>query len=136
MTIDEILQSHDLKSTSCRKFIVGELMKSHSALSENEIKEQFPELFDRVTFYRTLKTLEDKNVIHKIVLHDNSVKYAMTHTHRNDENLHSHFHCSKCDEVHCLHGKTIFETELPSGFLSNEVFIVVEGTCAKCSKTL
>lgn len=132
MTAEEILQSHDLKNTSCRKYILSELLRKNSALSENEIKEPFPDLFDRVTFYRTLKTLEDKNIIHKIVLHDNSVKYALTHTHKQDENFHSHFHCGKCDQVLCLHGKAFFEVELPQNFIKNEVFVVIEGTCANC----
>ena len=132
MTAEEILQSHDLKNTSCRKYIVNELLKRNAALSENEIKEPFPDLFDRVTFYRTLKTLEDKNVIHKIVLHDNSVKYALTHNHKKNENLHSHFHCEKCDEVLCLHGKAFFEMDLPKDFIQKEVFVMIEGTCANC----
>lgn len=132
MTVEKILQSHRLKNTSCRKYILGELLKKDSALSENEIKGSFPDLFDRVTFYRTLKTLEDKGVIHRIVLHDNTVKYALSHTHKEDQNLHSHFHCEKCDQVFCLHGKTIFEAELPQNFVKNEVFVVIEGTCAHC----
>lgn len=132
MTVEEILQSHDLKNTSCRKYILSELLRNNSALSESEIKESSSDLFDRVTFYRTLKTLEDKNVIHKIVLHDNSVKYALSHFHAHDENLHPHFHCGKCDHVLCLQGKTVLDVELPRNFVKNEVFVVIEGTCANC----
>lgn len=132
MTVEEILQVHELKNTGCRKYILNELLKSKSALSENEIKESFPDLFDRVTFYRTLKILEEKNVIHRIVLNDNSVKYALSDHLHNDENLHSHFHCEKCDEVLCLHGNTHFEIELPEGFVKHEVYVVVEGLCAQC----
>lgn len=133
MTVEDILQQHELKNTSCRKYIVSELLTRNVALSENEIKEPFPNLFDRVTFYRTLKTLEDKNVIHKIVLNDNSVKYALTHSHKKGENLHSHFHCEKCDSVMCLHGKTVFDIELPPNFIKNEIFVVIEGMCDVCA---
>lgn len=133
MTAEEILLSHNLKNTGCRKFILCKLLEKKSALSESEIKESFPDLFDRITFYRTLKTLEDKNIIHKIVLNDNSVKYALNHFHSHDENLHSHFHCGTCDDVLCLHGKTSFEIELPENFIKNEVYVIIEGVCGKCS---
>ena len=62
ITPEEILQEHDLKNTSCRKYVINRLLDSHTALSEDEIKETFPNLFDRVTLYRTLKTLEEKDI--------------------------------------------------------------------------
>lgn len=135
ITVEEILQENDLRSTGCRKFILGELLKSDAALSENELKGPYPDLFDRVTFYRTLKTLEEKEIIHRIVLNDNSVKYALNRHHHEYEEMHSHFHCEKCDEVLCLSGKTKFEAELPANFIKREVFVVIEGFCADCVQT-
>ncbi len=133
ITAEEILKRQDLRSTACRKFIVKSLLENNKAMSENELKGEYPELFDRVTFYRTLITLEDSGVIHKIVLNDNSVKYALNNHHHNESNLHSHFHCEECDEVMCLEGKTKFEAELPDKFVSREVFVVIEGCCADCA---
>lgn len=132
MTVEEILHAYDLKNTGCRKYILGELLGSESALSESELKESYPELFDRVTFYRTLKTLEERGIIHRIVLNDNSVKYALSRHHHEEDHLHSHFHCEKCDEVLCLRGKTRFDAELPQGFMMKDVFVVIEGLCAGC----
>ena len=131
MKVEELLHKYDLKNTGCRKFILKELLKSDTAQSENELKGN-SDLFDRVTFYRTLKTLEERGVIHKIVLNDNSVKYALSSDHHAEDHLHSHFHCEKCDEVLCLRGKTQFDAELPQGFIMNEVFVVIEGLCAGC----
>ena len=133
MTVEEILHKYELKNTGCRKYILSELLDSKSALSESELKESYPDLFDRVTFYRTLKTLEDRGIIHRIVLNDNSVKYALSRPHYGEDHLHSHFHCSKCDEVLCLQGKTQFDVELPQGFIMNQVFVVVDGICASCN---
>lgn len=135
MTVEEILHAHDLKNTGCRKYILGELLKNEAAMSENELKESYPDLFDRVTLYRTLKTLEDRGIIHRIVLNDNSVKYALSRHHHEDDKLHSHFHCEKCDEVLCLEGATQFDTELPKGFVVKDVFVVVEGICADCVRS-
>ncbi|WP_298649503.1 transcriptional repressor [uncultured Proteiniphilum sp.] len=131
MTVEEILHAHDLKNTGCRKYILGELLKNEAAMSENELKEFYPDLFDRVTLYRTLKTLEDRGIIHRIVLNDNTVKYALNR-HHHDDKVHSHFHCEKCDEVLCLDGTTQFDAELPKGFVIKDVFVVVEGLCADC----
>ena len=131
ITAEKILHKYGLKGTGCRKFIVSRLLDSEMALSENEIKGNFPDLFDRVTFYRSLITLEESEIIHKIVLNDNSVKYALN-THHHGSNIHSHFHCEECDGVMCLEGKTRFETELPEYFIKHEVFVVIEGLCADC----
>ena len=121
ITAEEILRKQDLRSTACRKFIINGLLKSDRAMSENELKGNFHELFDRVTFYRSL-----------ITLNDNSVKYALNSHHHNENNLHSHFHCEECDEVLCLEGKTRFEAELPDDFVTHGVFVVIEGICADC----
>lgn len=133
ITPEEILQEHDLKNTSCRKYVITRLLNSHSALSEDEIKETFPNLFDRVTLYRTLKTLEEKDIIHKIVLNDHSIKYALSDNQNNEDMLHSHFHCERCDDVLCLHGHTHVDAELPQRFVRKKVYVVIEGLCANCS---
>lgn len=133
MTADEILKSHNLKITGCRKFIVQELLNSNSALSEHEIKQALPDLFDRVTFYRSLKTLEECNIIHRIVLHDSTVKYALN----NDimqGNIHAHFHCMKCDEVMCFEMKLNTPIVPPDNYIIDSTQILLEGTCPRCSE--
>lgn len=133
MDVEQILKYHNLKSTGCRKFIISKLLNNNSALSENEIKKALPDLFDRVTFYRSLKTLEEKNIIHRIVLHDSTVKYAL-----NNEALpkgeHAHFHCIKCDVVTCLETEVQAPVAMPEGFSVNSVEVLLEGTCPDCKK--
>lgn len=133
VTAEKILHKYGLKGTGCRKFIVSRLLESEMALSENDIKGDFPNLFDRVTFYRTLITLEESDIIHKIVLHDNSVKYALNKRHKEVGGMHSHFHCEGCDDVFCLEGKARFEIELPKNFVMQRGLVVIEGLCADCN---
>ncbi len=133
MTVEKILRDYNLRSTGCRKLILSELIESQTALAESEMKASFPDLFDRVTFYRTLKTLEDAGAIHKIVLHDNTNKYALSRHLCQQQDVHSHFHCSKCDEVFCLQNKIQINIELPEGFVRPSVSMVVEGLCATCN---
>ncbi|WP_029904430.1 Fur family transcriptional regulator [Prevotella sp. 10(H)] len=131
MNAEQILKHHNLKNTGCRKFIINELLTNESALSENEIKKTLPDLFDRVTFYRSLKTLEENNIIHRIVLHDSTVKYAI-----NKEAVpvadHAHFHCKKCDSVTCLETQMQMPVSLPAGFSVDSVEVLLEGTCPEC----
>lgn len=133
MNAEQILKHHNLKNTGCRKFIISELLDSDSALSEHEIKQSLPDLFDRVTFYRSLKTLEESNIIHRIILHDSTVKYAL-----NKEALpkgdHAHFHCVECDTVTCLDTQLPTPSHLPDGFSVNSIEVLLEGTCPNCKK--
>ncbi len=133
MDAEKLLKHHNLKNTGCRKFILNELLHSDCALSENEIKKSLPDLFDRVTFYRSLKTLEEKNIIHRIVLNDSTIKYAL-----NKEALsnidHVHFHCIKCDDVICLETEVKAPTNLPEGFSVDSAQILLEGICPICKK--
>lgn len=130
MRIEEILKKHNLKSTGCRKFILNELLNCGAALSENEIKQKLPDLFDRVTFYRSLKILEECTIIHRIVLPDSSVKYALNYTFSS----HAHFHCVECGSVICMDTDIVNLSSLPNGFTLNSMNVLLEGICPKCNK--
>ncbi len=132
MLIEDILSLHKVRGTSCRRFIIRELLAKNTAITEQEIKAECAELFDRVTIYRTLKTLETSGAIHKIVLNNNIVKYAVTlqaHHHQ----VHSHFHCTKCNAVHCLSSEMDFNVNLPKGFVQDNVEVIINGLCNQCN---
>lgn len=133
MSAEEILKRHKLKNTGCRKFIISELLKNRTALSEQEIKITLPDLFDRVTFYRSLKTLEEKNILHRVVLHDATVKYALNNSSLNIHD-HAHFHCTHCDGVICVEDKIDKAVHLPSGYSVHSAQVLLEGVCSNCSK--
>ncbi|WP_165020829.1 Fur family transcriptional regulator [Dysgonomonas sp. ZJ709] len=133
MDAEQILKHHNLKNTGCRKFIISELLCNNLALSENEIKQALPDLFDRVTFYRSLKTLEEKKIIHRIILHDATIKYALNKEAMPKED-HAHFHCVKCDGVTCLETEVEIPSNLPTGFSLESTQILLEGTCPSCKK--
>lgn len=128
---EEILSHHNLKNTACRKMILNELLESKTALTEQELRDVSGDLFDRVTFYRTLKTLEDAGIIHSIVITNNLVKYAVSEVNR--DLVHSHFHCTKCNEVQCLHDAVEIKTNLPSGFDIQSLDIIINGICNHCN---
>jgi Fur family ferric uptake transcriptional regulator len=127
----EILSKHKLKRTSCREGIIEVVMTAKHALSENEIRERLVGNYDRTTFYRSFKTLEEHKIIHKIVVDNQLVKYAIdnTVTHKDE---HAHFYCNECNAVKCMDNVPIQKYQLPDGYFDVETEVLIKGTCANC----
>ena len=134
MKAHEILKKHKLKRTSCRAEILEAVLNAEQALSENEIKEKLSGNYDRTTLYRSFKTLEENNIIHRIVIENNLVKYAL-HNAVTDKNLHAHFYCNKCSVVKCMHTIPLQEYQLPDGYSRDDTEVIIKGTCANCKNT-
>ncbi len=130
----EILNKHNLKRTSCREGIIEVMMNANQALSENEIREKLSGNYDRTTFYRSFITLEENKIIHKIVLDNQTVKYAVDNT-VNHNCEHAHFYCNDCKTIKCMDSVSINKIQLPEGFTNEETKIIIKGKCANCNKS-
>lgn len=134
----EILKLHEIKKTPGRMAIIKALQKHCSPLSENEIREEMQENYDRITFYRNIQTLTASGIIHKIVIDNTLVRYGLNcceakHAHHFHRNEHAHFYCESCRSVVCLEQVRIPEFSLPAGFRSSDSDIIIRGKCGKCS---
>lgn len=127
----EILNKHQLKRTSCREGIIGIVMEANSALSENEIRERLAGHYDRTTFYRSFKTLIEHKILHKIVVDNQLVKYALVDEMKHHD-AHAHFYCNECQEVKCIDNVPVQPIELPEGYSNHETEVLIKGTCAIC----
>lgn len=129
----EILNNHNLKRTSCREGIIEVVITAKQALSENEIRERLAGNYDRTTFYRSFKTLEEHKIIHKIVIDNQFVKYALDNavTHKDE---HVHFYCNECKTVKCLENVPVVKYQLPDGYSDIQTEVLIKGTCANCEK--
>ena len=127
----DILNTHNLKRTSCREGIIEIVMTAKHALSENEIRERLAGNYDRTTFYRSFKTLEEHKIINKIVVDNQLVKYALdnTVTHKAE---HAHFYCNECNTVKCMENVPVQKYQLPDGYFDVETEVLIKGTCASC----
>lgn len=132
MKSQEILHKHNLVRTSCRQTIIDTLAVSGHAVSEEEIKNKVEGNYDRTTFYRTFKTLIENNILHKIVVDNQLVKYALTEE-KQLEKKHVHFYCSNCGVVECLPDLEIPAPQLPNGYKLVETELIVKGFCNKCN---
>ncbi len=130
----DILRQHMLKRTSCREGIVSLMLEAEHALSELEIRDRLASSYDRTTFYRSFKTLEESGIIHKIVLDSQKVRYAIAR--RGYTTGHAHFHCNSCSSVRCLGSASMQPVELPEGFSASEMEVIVHGICRLCSENI
>lgn len=133
-SLDALLQERQIKPTAMRLLVLDFLSRQQAAVSLNDVEAALHRA-DRITLYRTLKTFEEKGLVHSIADGTGSVKYALC-----EEgcacapaDLHVHFHCNRCGETYCLPKYRIPEIPLPASFRQEEVNLVVKGTCANCS---
>lgn len=130
-----LLKSNGLRKTIIREEILGLFLEHPTALSHGEIEEEFHGRFDRVTIYRTLKSFEEKGLIHKVIDDGAIVKYAScstecsAHDHQDD---HVHFKCTECQQTVCLHDIPVQTFDLPKGYMATEYQLLITGTCASC----
>ncbi|MEQ8424008.1 MAG: Fur family transcriptional regulator [Cyclobacteriaceae bacterium] len=132
----QILKESNLRSTSSRAKILGLFLNNPHALSYSDIEREVSASFDRVTVYRTLKSFLDKGIIHKILDDTGGLKYGLCSdlcsnaSHQHD---HVHFKCTRCGQTSCLDQVETPDIDLPGGYSIDEVNLLIQGTCPKCT---
>lgn len=77
MSAIDILREKGLKKSAQRISIINILLDKQIPLTESDIKAEMGDMYDRITFYRTIQTLLEKGVIHRITIDSTTVKYAL-----------------------------------------------------------
>lgn len=134
-TIEHVLGIKDIRVTAMRLLIYKFLAQKQVAVTLSDIEQAFDKA-DRTTLYRTIKTFEEKGVVHQIDDGTGITKYALCEHGCNcdiETDLHLHFHCNTCNETICLTDHKIPQIKVPKGFISEDVNLVVKGICDKCS---
>lgn len=133
--IENILESKGVRPTAMRLLIYKFMAKKERALALADIEDAFDKA-DRTTLYRTLKTFEEKGVVHQIDDGTGVQKYAVCDQGCNcdlEQDLHLHFHCNTCGETVCLTEQKIPHINLPEGFVAEDANLVLKGICDKCT---
>jgi Fur family ferric uptake transcriptional regulator len=133
--LEKILENNKVKPTSMRLLVLQFLLNRKVAVSLTNIEDYFDDS-DRTTLYRTVKTFEEKGIVHKIDDGTGVTKYALCEENCNCEietDLHLHFHCTICNETVCMTDYKIPNINLPKGYVAENVNLVVKGTCEKCN---
>ncbi len=133
--IERFLTIRKVRPTAMRILAFRFLAQKKVAVSLTEM-ETFFEKSDRTTLYRTLKTFEENGIVHQINDGKGSTKYALCQDGCDYEvhnDLHLHFHCTRCEETHCLTEHKIPQITLPEGYSVQDMDLVVNGLCDKCT---
>jgi Fur family transcriptional regulator, ferric uptake regulator len=135
--VQELLQTHKLSNTSCRRDVLKAFLQNPKALSHHDVEKLLNFEYDRVTIYRTFHSFEEKGVLHKIIDNEGLTRYALCSSkcdahHHHDKHL--HFSCKECNETICIEGIAIPDVILPDGFKLEKLNFLGEGLCRKCSK--
>lgn len=132
--LEKQLESRKIKPTAMRLLVLRQLVEAGSAISLKNLESRF-EKADKATLYRTLKTFEEKKLIHSIEDGTGSMKYAMCEEgcECEPQDQHIHFHCVKCGETYCLMQSKIPQTQIPTGFKASSASMVYKGNCANCN---
>lgn len=132
--LENILIAKQIRPTPMRVLVLEYLLKQNAAAGLYDLEQEF-ERSDRVTLYRTLKTFEEKGLVHNIKDGSDAVKYALCQDGceagiHND--LHLHFYCSVCKNLFCLPKIQMPEVRLPEGYQLKELSLVARGVCGSC----
>ena len=133
--IENLFASKNIRITAMRLLIYKFLADKQIAVTLSDIENAF-EKADRTTLYRTIKTFEEKDIVHQIDDGTGITKYALCEQGCSCDiktDLHLHFHCNNCNETICLTDHKIPQIKVPEGFVSENVNLVVKGICDKCS---
>ena len=132
--IEEILKGKHINPTAMRMLVLDFILKQQGTVSLTDIEKGLATA-DRTTIYRSLKNFEEHGLVHSIDDGTGAPKYALcvadcdTHNHHD---LHVHFHCINCQETFCLPDSMLPVITLPEGFQSDEMNLIVKGTCKEC----
>ncbi len=124
-----------INPTANRMLVLNFMLDQHSAISLSDIEKGLAPT-DRVTVYRSLKTFEEKGLVHCIEDGTGIPKYALCVEDCNAEghhDLHLHFYCSSCKETYCLPKTRIPKVKLPDKFKPDEIDLLIKGLCDKCN---
>ena len=130
------LMRFGVRPTAMRILVHQFMVSQNSAVSLSSVEGNF-EKSDRTTLYRTLKTFEEKCIVHQIDDGTGIPKYALCDHDNgmaNHSDLHLHFHCTKCNRTTCLTEHRIPQINLPDKFIPEDVNMLVKGTCEHCNQ--
>lgn len=145
------LRGEGLRVTGIRLAIMRILAESHVALDANDVATRLSEIdqtADRVTVYRTLNSLVDSGIAHRIDPGDRIFRYSLTdHAHCTDDHHqheHPHMVCDSCGAVECIEDaevvirprtRTDADARSPSKirkFRITQQSVMLHGTCDRC----
>lgn len=128
----DILKEGGLKKSAQRIAVINILQAKQKPLSEDAIKGEMGEIYDRITFYRTMQALCGAGIVHKIIVDNTVVEYALNAEGCPHE--HVHFFCTVCHAVTCMRDVAVHRYRLPADYEQTGCEVLIKGVCPSCLK--
>lgn len=125
---EDKLTSKNTRPTSMRILVYDFLSTQNTALSLAEIEQHFARA-DRITIYRTLKTFEEKGIVHSIQ-ENHTTRYKLCNENAHND-WHLHFYCKICKQTTCKENIS-FSERRAMPFRIDEVRLFAKGICENC----
>ncbi len=133
----ELLSSLGLRQTRARKIVLELLQEAGHPLSHQEIAvhSQAASL-NRVTLYRTLTTLQQSGLLHRVQGTDGVWRFGYVSPRKSScGGNHIHFLCVECHQMSCLPEQPLPWVTAPEGARVTGKQLVVYGSCASCERS-
>lgn len=133
----DILAKRDIQPTAIRILVLQAMMQANRTVSLLDL-ENILDTVDKSSIFRTLTLFLSNHLAHSIDDGTGSLKYAVCgETCSCDvEDLHTHFHCERCNKTFCLKNIPTPVVNMPKGFTLSSINYVLKGLCPDCAKQL
>lgn len=131
---ESLLIAKNISPTAMRIVVLEYLQRQTVAVSLQDLERAFQRA-ERTTLYRTLKTFEEKGLVHGITDGTDATKYALCVAackEGSHADLHLHFYCYSCKQTYCLPRHQVPEVSVPETFQLKELDLIAKGLCGKC----
>ena len=129
----DLLERHGIKPTANRIVVAKTLAQAQRPLTLTELEYQILSI-DKSGVFRTLMLFRDHHLVHAIDEGATGTRYELCHRHSDneDDDLHVHFFCERCQRTFCLEQTPVPPVVLPEGFLMASANYIVKGLCNDC----
>lgn len=131
----ERLREAGLRVTGARLDVLQTLHESPLPMTAQDVLDQVAKLgpTDRVTVYRTLNSLVDLGIAHRVDPGDRTWRFGLL---AKDHHQHAHFVCDDCGSIRCLEEALITVSmkgrPSPDRFKVKQQDVYLHGTCETC----
>ncbi|RGM49099.1 MULTISPECIES: Fur family transcriptional regulator [Bacteroides] len=130
----DLLEKREIQPTANRLLVLKAMMQASRSVSLLDL-ENILDTVDKSTIFRTITLFLSRHLIHSIDDGTGSLKYAVCGESCSCEveDLHTHFHCKKCNKTFCFKNIPTPIVQMPKGFTLDSINYVLKGLCPECA---
>lgn len=130
----DLLAQRKIQPTAIRILVLQAMMKAGRSVSLLDL-ENMLDTVDKSSIFRTITLFLSHHLVHSIDDGTGSFKYAVCSSSCSCDvnDLHTHFHCERCNKTFCFTNIPTPVVNLPEGFTLSSINYVLKGVCPECA---